>query len=115
MKEKYEESPDVLFIIESFQKILSELKSKIYFNKSYNIEKLKTDIYKFDIVMYEWRSNLPHKIDNSDTLIKNKNDIYDVLFSLLQTLYGIIEDSNIDNNDETDNEKNINDDSEINN
>lgn len=87
--EKYdtENSPDISFIISAFVSKFKTIKLTISTNNLKSND-YHNDIYEFDNMISSWLSNLPHVLSNTE---KTKNNIYDVLFSILQAIDNIIE------------------------
>lgn len=87
--EKYdtENSPDISFIITAF---VSKFKTIKFTLSTDNLKSndFHNDIYEFDNMISSWLSNLPNVLSNTE---KTKNNIYDVLFSILQAIDTIIE------------------------
>ena len=87
--EKYdtENSPDISFIISAF---VSKFKTIKFILSTDNLKSndFHNDIYEFDNMISSWLSNLPNVLSNTE---KTKNNIYDVLFSILQAIDTIIE------------------------
>jgi hypothetical protein len=84
---QHETEPDFLFIINSFEKISTDLKFKILMNNNYTIRLYHEDIFNFDSIISNWRDNLSFCIEKDS----NKNDLYSVLFSILQCIETIME------------------------
>lgn len=87
--EKYDtkNSPDISFIISAFVSKFKTIKLTISTNNLKSND-YHNDIYEFDNIISSWLSNLPHVLSNTE---KTKNNIYDVLFSILQAIDNIIE------------------------
>ncbi len=87
--EKYDtkNSPDISFIISAFVSKFKTIKLTISTNNLKSND-YHNDIYEFDNIISSWLSNLPHILSNTE---KTQNNIYDVLFSILQAIDNIIE------------------------
>ena len=87
--EKYDtkNSPDISFIISAFASKFKTIKLTISTNNLKSND-YHNDIYEFDNIISSWLSNLPHVLSNTE---KTQNNIYDVLFSILQAIDNIIE------------------------
>ena len=87
--EKYdtENSPDISFIISAFSSKFKTIKLTISTNNLKSND-YHNEIYEFDNMISSWLSNLPNVLSNTE---KTKNNIYDVLFSILQAIDNIIE------------------------
>ena len=98
--EKYdtENSPDISFIISAF---VSKFKTIKFTLSTDNLKSndFHNDIYEFDNMISSWLSNLPNVLSNTE---KTKNNIYDVLFSILQAIDTIIEQDHFYWSEETD-------------
>ncbi len=98
--EKYdtENSPDISFIITAF---VSKFKTIKFTLSTDNLKSndFHNDIYEFDNMISSWLSNLPNVLSNTE---KTKNNIYDVLFSILQAIDTIIEQDHFYWSEETD-------------
>ena len=98
--EKYdtENSPDISFIISAF---VSKFKTIKFILSTDNLKSndFHNDIYEFDNMISSWLSNLPNVLSNTE---KTKNNIYDVLFSILQAIDTIIEQDHFYWSEETD-------------
>lgn len=86
---KYQEAPDVSFIIGAFEKIFSDFNFKLKLKKEFTIEQYHEEIFNFDSIMASWREHLIYYISTDSN---SKNDLYSVLFSILQGIETILED-----------------------
>lgn len=91
--ENFKNKSDSLFVISAFENIFSDAKSKLLFSKDFTDVDYHEMIYTFDSVMSAWRDNLPYNMDFED---EHSNDLYAVLFSSLQAIKNIIEESSIE-------------------
>src|SRR5574344_2939283 len=80
-------SPDISFIISAFVSKFKTIKLTISTNNLKSND-YHNDIYEFDNIISSWLSNLPDVLSNTE---KTQNNIYDVLFSILQAIDNIIE------------------------
>ena len=87
--EKYEDYPDVLFVINAYEKIFGEFKYKIKMRDDYTVEMYHEEIFNFDSIMSSWQKHLTYYIASDKN---DKNDLYSVLFSTLQGVETIIDD-----------------------
>lgn len=79
--EKLSDYPDALFIIDAFSTMFRESSFKLRAKSGYTCEDYHNDIFEFDLIISSWSNNLVHFLPQaSDT----NNDLYIVLFSLLQ-------------------------------
>jgi len=86
---KYEEAPDVSFVINAFDTIFTDFKFKFIRKKDYTIELYHEEIFNFDSIMSSWLKHLTYYITSDSN---DKNDLYSVLFSILQGIEAIMED-----------------------
>lgn len=86
---KYEDAPDVSFIINAFDTIFTDFKFKLKIKEAYTIELYHEEIFNFDSIMASWREHLTYYITSDSN---DKNDLYSVLFSILQGIETIVED-----------------------
>lgn len=89
LEETYESHPDVLFVVDAFAKKFYDLRFQIVAKKDYAVELYHDDIFSFDSVMSSWGQHLTHKFPNTT---ETNNDIYDVLFSVLQGVETLFDD-----------------------
>jgi len=95
---KYEDAPDVSFVINAFEKIFTDYKFKILMKNDYTVEMYHDDIFNFDSVMSSWREHLAYYIASD---MNDKNDLYSVLFSILQGIETILDDDHFYWDEET--------------
>lgn len=76
--------PDLMFILNAFDKKFSLIKSEISTSK-FDMDKYHDSIYDFDNILSTWFDNLSYKMDNDDG-----NSHYIVLFAVLQGIDNII-------------------------
>ena len=87
--EKYSDSSDIMFIVEAFSTSFSDFDFKLRTSKNYDIEMYHNDIFDLDSILSSWKSNLVYNLpyDNDNT-----NDLYTVLFSILQGVEELLDD-----------------------
>ncbi len=86
--EKYIDRPDVIFIVSAFEKAFGEFSFKLRLKKDYDIELYHDEIFNLDNILSSWREHLVYRLpDDSD----KGNDLYSVLFSVLQGVDTIID------------------------
>jgi len=87
--EKYSEFPDVLFVVDAFGRAFNDFSFKLRVKKDYTLDTYHEEIYELDSLLSAWREHLVHNFPN-DT--KTNNDLYDVLFSVLQGVETLCDD-----------------------
>lgn len=87
--EKYAAYPDVMFVVGAFDTAFRDFSFKLRMKKEYSVEIYHNEIFDLDNVLSSWQEHLAHHLpDNSH----NSNDLYSVLFSILQGAESIIDD-----------------------
>lgn len=84
------ESPDIIFIIRSFESKFKQIENDIR-HGVFDVDDYRNNIYEFDHIMNSWMTNLTLIVDSVNG---SKNDIYSVLFAVLQGIDNLIDDDN---------------------
>jgi len=86
-EEKYKNAPDVSFMTNAFVNIFTDFNFKFGFKKDYGETNFHNDIYDFDNIMSSWQENLIYRLPCDE---ENQNNLYGVLFSILQGISSIL-------------------------
>ena len=86
--ELYSEFPDVVFMVTVFETAFSDFSSKLRIKKVYTQEQYHEEIFEIDSILSNWRNHLTYRFPTETS--ENNNDVYSVLFSILQGSEDII-------------------------
>lgn len=105
--EKYSNYPDVMFIIDAFSTAFNEFDYKLRRSKIYDVGKYHEDVFELDSILSSWKSNLIYKLPYDND---NANDLYTVLFSILQGVEELLDDDHFYWEEDEDNLENAKED-----
>lgn len=90
MKEKHNESPDVLFLVTAYKTKFDELNDKFTFNKEIDLEEFSENISNFESGLFAWYESLDHNMFGDGM---RHNSLYTVLYAVLAGIDRVLEEA----------------------